>query len=86
MHHIDTRKTRPNKFLTPVSFIMTRTSFIKEPNKTEIRLRNSDIAKFGTRHERETELGQNIERRPKNNHETTPEKRSFVERSREQEN
>ena len=41
------------------------TSVIKEPHKQEVRVRNSDIAKFGTRAERETELTQYIERRPK---------------------
>ena len=41
------------------------TSVIKEPHKQEVRVRNSDIAKFGTRAERETELTEYIERRPK---------------------
>ena len=41
------------------------TGVIKEPHKQEVRVRNSDIAKFGTRAERDTDLAQNIERRPK---------------------
>ena len=45
--------------------ISPTTSVIKEPYKPEVRVRNSDIAKFGTRAERETELAQYIERRPK---------------------
>ena len=42
------------------------TSVIKEPNRQEVRVRNSDIAKFGTRAERDTDLTRYIERRPKN--------------------
>ena len=45
--------------------ISPTTSVIKEPYKQEVRVRNSDIATFGTRAERETELAQYIERRPK---------------------
>ena len=41
------------------------TNVIKEPNIQEVRVRNSDIAKFGTRAERDTDLTQYIERRPK---------------------
>ena len=41
------------------------TSVIKEPNRQKVRVRNSDIAKFGTKTERDTELTQYIERRPK---------------------
>ena len=41
------------------------TSVIKEPNREEVRVRNSDIAKFGTNTERDSNLGQYIERRPK---------------------
>ena len=37
----------------------------KETNRPEVRVRNSDIAKFGTRNERDTELGLYIESRPK---------------------
>ena len=40
-------------------------SVVKEPNRQEVRVRNSDIAKFGTKNERDTELGQYIDRRPK---------------------
>ena len=40
--------------------ISPTTSVIKEPYKQEVRVRNSDIAKFGTRAERETELAQYI--------------------------
>ena len=41
------------------------TSVIKEPNRKEVRVQNSDIAKFGTKVERDTELTQYVERRPK---------------------
>ena len=51
------------------------TSVIKEPHKQEVRVRNSDIAKFGTRAERETELTQYIERRPKKINEKTLEQK-----------
>ena len=34
------------------------TSVIKEPNCPEVRVRNSDIAKFGTKAERDSELTQ----------------------------
>ena len=47
------------------------TSVIKEPNRQEVRVRNSDIAKLGTRAERDTDLSQYIERRPKNINEKT---------------
>ena len=48
-----------------VGKISPTTSVIKEPNRQEMRVRNSEIEKFGTKNERDTELGQNIERRPK---------------------
>ena len=51
------------------------TSVIKEPNRQEVRVRNSDIAKFGTKAERELDLGQYIERRPKKIHEKTIEQK-----------
>ena len=41
------------------------TSVIKEPNRQELRVGNSDIANFGTKAERDTELTQYVERRPK---------------------
>ena len=44
--------------------ISPTTSVIKEPYKQEVRVRNSDIAKFGTRAERETKLIEYIDRRP----------------------
>ena len=47
------------------------TSVIKEPHKQEVRVRNSDIAKFGTRAESDTDLAQYIERRPKKINEQT---------------
>ena len=52
------------------------TSVIKEPHKQEVRVRNSDIAKFGTRAERETELTQYIEGRPKKINEKPSNKKS----------
>ena len=51
------------------------TSLIKEPNRPEFRVRNSDIAKFGTRNEQDTELGQYIERSPKKIFEKTLEQK-----------
>ena len=47
-----------------VGKINTITSVIKEPNRQEVRVRNSDIAKSGTKNKRGTELGQYIKRRP----------------------
>ena len=47
--------------------ISPTTSITKEPIKPEFRVRNSDTAKFGTKIERGTELGQYIERRTKKN-------------------
>ena len=55
--------------------ISPTTSVIKEPYKQEVRVRNSDIAKFGTRIERVTELAQYIERRPKKINEKTLEQK-----------
>ena len=55
--------------------ISPTTSVIKEIYKQEVRVRNSDIAKFGTRAERETELAQYIERRPKKINEKTLEQK-----------
>ena len=45
--------------------ISPTTSVIKEPNRQKVRVKNSDLAKFGTENERDAELGQYIERRPK---------------------
>ena len=42
--------------------------------------RNSDFAKFGTRNERDTELGQYIERRPKKVHEKNFEQKTVNHR------
>ena len=39
-----------------MSKVSSATSVIKEPNKPEVRVRNSDIAKFGKKHERNTWL------------------------------
>ena len=55
--------------------ISPTTSVIKEPYKQEVRVRNSDIAKFGTRAEREMELAQYIERRPQKINEKTLEQK-----------
>ena len=41
------------------------TSKFKEPSKKELTITNSDIAKFGTKAERQTDLNGNAERRPK---------------------
>ena len=40
-----------------VGKISPTTSVIKEPNQQEVRVRNSEIAEFGTKNERDTELG-----------------------------
>ena len=40
------------------------TTVFKEPGVPEVRVLNSDIAKFGTRAERNTDLWQNAQRRP----------------------
>ena len=47
-----------------VGKVSPTTSIIKEPKRPEVRVRNSDIAKFGTKHDRNTELGQYVDRRP----------------------
>ena len=41
------------------------TSVIKEPRKRDVTIRNSDLAKFGTKAERQTQLQLNVNRRPK---------------------
>ena len=53
------------------------TSVVREHNRPEVRERNSDIAKFGTKNERDTELGQYIDRRPKKIQEKTLEKKTI---------
>ena len=45
------------------------TSVIREPGKVEVTVRNSDIAKFGTREERKTKLTDYINRRGPRTHE-----------------
>ena len=56
--------------------ISPTTSVFKEPNRQEeVRVRNSDIAKFGTKAERDTELTQYVERRPKKISEKTIEQK-----------
>ena len=59
-----------------VGKISPKTSIVKEPNRPEFRVRNSDIAKFATRNERDTELGQCIEQRPTKIHEKTLEQKN----------
>ena len=49
------------------------TSVIREPGKMEVRVHNSDIAKFGTREERKTKLTEYINRRGPRTHEKTTE-------------
>ena len=58
-----------------VGKISPTTSVIKEPNRQEERVRNSDIAKFGTKNERDTELAQYIEPRRKKISEKTLEQK-----------
>ena len=48
-------------------------SVIREPGKMEVTVRNSDIAKFGTREERKTKLTENVNRRGPRTHEKTTE-------------
>ena len=50
------------------------TTAIKEPGVPEVKVRNSDIAKFGPRPERNTELWQYAQRRPLPHDKTTEEK------------
>ena len=49
------------------------TSVIREPGKMEVTVRNSDIAKFGTREERKTKLTEYINRRGPRTHKKTTE-------------
>ena len=52
--------------LTPGSFVQKtdqHTSVIREPGKSVVTVRNSDIAKFSTRDERKTKLTKYINRR-----------------------
>ena len=51
------------------------TNITKEPNRPEVRVRNSDIVNFGTRHECDTELGQHTYTRPKKTQEKTLEQK-----------
>ena len=51
-----------------------KTTVMKEPGVPEVSVRNSDIAKFGTRAERNTELWQYAQRRPLPYDKTTEEK------------
>ena len=60
--------------------ISPTTSVIKEPNRQEVRVQNSGIAKFGTIAERDADLGQYIERRPKKIYEKTVEKKIMKHR------
>ena len=50
------------------------TTVIKEPGVPEVRVRNSNIAKFGTRAERHTDIWQYAQRRPLLHEKTTKEK------------
>ena len=54
--------------------LLTRVTVIKEPGGPEVNVRNSDIAKFGTRAERNTDLWQYVQRRPLPYEKTTEEK------------
>ena len=53
------------------------TSVIREPGKVEVTVRNSDIAKFGTRDERKTQLMEYVNRRRRHIHEKTTEAKIF---------
>ena len=66
------------KVLAPgstVCKVSPTTSVIKEPNRQEVRVRNSDIAMFGTTAERNTDPTQYIERSPKRTYEKTIEQK-----------
>ena len=81
LHENQRQKKNPDglyEVLAPgstVCKVSPTTSVIKEPNRQEVRVRNSDIAKFGTRAERDTDLTQYIERRPKKINEKTIEQK-----------
>ena len=56
------------EILAPGSSVVktdSNTSIIKEPGKREIKIRNSDLVKFGTKAERQTDLQIYANRRPK---------------------
>ena len=53
------------------------TSVIRQPGKVEVTVRNSDIAKFGTRNERKTKLMEYVNRRGQRIHEKTTEAKIF---------
>ena len=53
------------------------TSVIREPGKVEVTVRNSDIAKFGTRDETKTKLMEYVNRRGPRTHEKTSEAKIF---------
>ena len=53
------------------------TSVIREPGKVEVIVRNSNIAKFGTRDERKTQLMECVNRRGPRIHEKTTEAKIF---------
>ena len=64
--------------LAPVSAVGKKTpstSVIKVPNKPEVRLRNSDLAKLVTECERDTNLAQYAERRPPKRNDKTLEQK-----------
>ena len=63
-----------------VGKVKPTTSVIKEPNRQEVRVRNSDIAKFGTKAEHDSDHGQYIERRPNKIYEKTVEQKILKHR------
>ena len=69
-----------NEVLAPgstVCKVSPTTSVIKEPNRQEVRVRNSYIAKFGMRAEQDTDLSQYIERWPKKINDKTIEQKTY---------
>ena len=61
-------RTKRSNVLAPGSSVIKtneNTSVIKEPGKREVTIRNSDLAKFGTKAERNTDLQVYANRRPK---------------------
>ena len=66
--------------MAPVSVVQKTdqyTSVIREPGKVEVTVRNSDIAKFGTRDERKTKLMEYLNRRVPRIHEKSTEAKIF---------
>ena len=67
-----------NKVLAPgstVGKLSSSTTVIKESKQPEMRVRNSDVAKIGTKHERDTDLDKYADRIPPKINEKTIEQK-----------